>query len=182
MKSIYFTRLLSVFVLLLGLTVSLEAQNGKPKSPPATAAHTVGDLNITVNYNAPSIRGREVWGALVPHGKVWRTGANKATTFEVNKDVLINGKSLSAGKYALFTIPNKGEWTFIFNKEPDQWGAYNYDKGKDALRIKVKTGAAPSFTETMAFKVGDNDEKVGVVSFVWENLKASFNVEDTAQK
>jgi len=182
MKSIYFTRFLFAAILLVGLTFSAEAQTGKPKSPPVTASHTVADLTIDINYNAPSVRGREVWGSLVPNGKVWRTGANSATTFSVNKDVLINGKALAAGKYALFTIPGDGEWTVIFNKEANQWGAYSYDAGQDALRITTKTGKAPDFTEQMTFKVGDNDENIGVVSFLWENLQTSFNVSTTANQ
>lgn len=176
MKSLSFTRFLFAAILMIGLAFTTEAQTGKPKSPPVTASHTVGDLTIDINYNAPSVRGREVWGSLVPNGKVWRTGANSATTFSVNKDVVVGGEKLSAGKYALFTIPGDGEWTIIFNKEADQWGAYSYDKGKDALRITTKTGKAPEFTEQMTFQVSDNDENVGVVSFMWENLKTSFDV------
>jgi len=175
MKSISITRFLLAAILMIGFTFAADAQN-KPKSPPVTASHTIGDLTIDIDYNAPSVRGREVWGSLVPNGKVWRTGANSATTFAVNKDVLINGEKLTAGKYSLFTIPNDGEWTIIFNKEADQWGAYSYDDGKDALRITTKTGKAPEFTEQMTFQVNDNDEDVGVVTFMWENLKTNFNV------
>ncbi len=176
MKPIYFTRFLFAAILLVGLTFSAQAQKGKPKSPPATASHTIAGLTIDINYNAPSVRGRKVWGELVPNGKVWRTGANSATTFTVDKDVLINGQALAAGTYALFTIPNDGEWTIIFNKEANQWGAYSYDSGKDALRITAKTGTAAAFTEQMTFKVSDNDDAIGIVSFVWENLQTSFNV------
>lgn len=176
MKPIFVTRFLLAALFCFGLTFSLDAQSGKPKSPPSSADYTVGDLTISINYNAPSVRGREVWGNLVAYDKIWRTGANSATTFEVNKDVQINGKALKAGKYALFTIPGKSEWTIIFNKEPNQWGAYSYDAGQDALRITTMAGKAPEFTEQMTFKVGDNDEDVGVVDFLWENLKTSFNV------
>lgn len=182
MKSISFTRFLFAAILFLGLSFSAQAQTGKPKSPPVTASHTIAGLTIDINYNAPSVRGREVWGTLVPNGKVWRTGANGATTFSVNKDVLINGKALTAGKYALFTIPGDGEWTIIFNKDASQWGAYSYDSEKDALRITTKTGKTLEFTEQMTFKVGDNDENIGVVSFLWENLQTSFNVSTANQK
>lgn len=175
MKSLSITRFLFAALFLIGFAFTAEAQN-KPKSPPKTASHTIGDLTIDINYNAPSVRGRKIWGGLESYGKVWRTGANSATTFEVNQDVLINGEKLAAGKYALFTIPTEGDWTIIFNKEANQWGAYSYDESKDALRIKVKTGKAPEFTEQMTFLVGDNDEDVGVVSFMWENLKTNFNV------
>lgn len=182
MKSLSFTRFLFAAILMFSLTFTAEAQSGKPKSPPVAATHTIGDLKIDVNYNAPSVRGRSVWGKLVPYGKVWRTGANSATTFEVNQDVLINGEKLAAGKYALFTIPSADEWTIIFNKEANQWGAYSYDKGQDALRITTKTGATQEMVEQMTFEVGDNDENIGVVSFMWENLKTSFSVSVAAEK
>lgn len=182
MKSLSFTRLLFAAILIIGLAFTANAQSGKPKSPPASASHSIGDLKIDINYNAPSVRGRAVWGALVPFGKVWRTGANSATTFEVNQDVLINGEKLAAGKYALFTIPTDGDWTIIFNKEANQWGAYSYDKSQDALRITTKTGKTQGLVEQMAFEVTDNDENIGVVSFMWENLKTSFNVSVGAEK
>ncbi len=182
MKSLSFTRFLFAAILMVSLAFTANAQSGKPKSPPATASHSIGDLKIDINYNAPSVRGRDVWGALVPYGKVWRTGANSATTFEVNQDVLINGETLAAGKYALFTIPGDGKWTIIFNKEANQWGAYSYDKGQDALRITTKTGATQGLVEQMTFEVGDNDENIGVVTFMWEHLKWSFNVSTDAMK
>jgi len=182
MKSLSFSRFLFAAILMVSVAFAANAQSGKPKSPPVTASHSIGDLKIDVNYNAPSVRGRTVWGALVPLGKIWRTGANSATTFEVNQDVLINGEALAAGKYSLFTIPSDGEWTIIFNKEANQWGAYSYDKGQDALRITTKTGATQALVEQMTFEVGDNDENVGVVSFMWENLKTSFNVSVGAEK
>lgn len=182
MKSLSFTRFLFATILMLGVTFMATAQSGKPKSPPVTATHAIGDLKIDINYNAPSAKGRDLWGALVPFGKIWRTGANSATTFEVNQEVLINGKTLAAGKYALFTIPSDGEWTIIFNKEANQWGAYSYDKGQDALRITTKTGKTQELVEQMTFEVGDNDENVGVVSFMWGDLKTSFNVSVGAEK
>ena len=182
MKSLSFTRLLFAAILMVGLAFTANAQSGKPKSPPATASHSIGELKIDINYNAPSVRGRAVWGSLVPFGKVWRTGANSATTFEVSQDVLINGEKLAAGKYALFTIPTDGDWTIIFNKEANQWGAYSYDKGQDALRITTKTGKTQGLVEQMTFEVSDNDENIGVVSFMWENLKTSFNVSVGAEK
>ena len=126
-----------------------------------------------------SSRNKDLFEYRVPFivGKVTDSSQNKSVDLKQG-DVIqkINGKELKAGKYALFTIPGKTEWTIIFNKEPNQWGAYSYDAGQDALRITTKTGKAPEFTEQMTFKVGDNDEDVGVVDFLWENLKTSFNV------
>ena len=105
-------------------------------------------------------------------GKVWRTGANEATVFEVSKDVKIEGKDLPAGKYALFTIANEGEWTIIFNKNPKQWGAYDYKESEDALRVKVKPAKAEAFAEKMTFVVDKN----GTVSLLWGDRKVDFKV------
>ena len=105
-------------------------------------------------------------------GKVWRTGANKATVFEVNKDVKIEGKTLPAGKYSLFTINNGDEWTIIFNKTWDQWGAFNYKEADDALRVKVKGGKAKEFSEKMTFAIN----KKGTVSLMWGDKQADFKV------
>ena len=166
------SRFLLMVLLFLGLTVQAEAQSKKPKSPPQSAEATVGSLDIKVNYNAPSVRGREVWGELVPYGKVWRTGANSATTLEINQDVTIEGQKLAAGKYSIFTIPNNDKWTFIFNKEHDQWGAYNYNEGKDALRVDVQAGKSAEFTEQMLFDVTDE----GRIVFRWADLETGFDL------
>jgi Ni/Co efflux regulator RcnB len=142
-------------------------------SPAATTTGKSGDANITLTYAQPAVKGRKVWGELVPFDKVWRTGANDATTIEFSKDVTIEGQALKAGKYALFTIPTEGgEWTFIFNKTAKQWGSYSYKEADDALRVKVKSGKSASFTERMTFEVKDKK-----VVFSWENLSAAFKVE-----
>lgn len=165
-------RLLNI-VMLLTLTsygITACAQNAKP-SPAVTATGKSGNANITINYGAPSVKGRKVWGELVPYGKVWRTGANDATTFEVDADVKIEGQTLAKGKYALFTIPEANEWTIIFNKNPKQWGAYSYKQEEDVLRVKVKPGASASFNEVLKYEVSG-----GKVNIHWENLAVSFSV------
>ena len=106
-------------------------------SPKATVVQTVGLTDVTITYSRPGVKGRTIWGDLVPYDKVWRTGANEATTFQVSQDVKINGQALPAGTYSLHTIPGKTQWTVIFNKTADQWGSYDYDQTKDALRIQV---------------------------------------------
>ena len=171
MKSIYFSRFLIAALLLVSFSFTADAQK-KPKSPPKSVSQEIGDLKIDINYNAPYVKGRKIWGDLVPTGQVWRTGANSATTFEINKAVSINGEQLAAGKYALFTIPNGEEWTFIFNKQAEQWGAYKYKEAQDALRVTAVPSAAAEFTEQMAFDV----DAAGVVSLMWENLQVSFTV------
>jgi hypothetical protein len=164
---------LTAFSLVVGGGL-LKAQNPSQRpSPAATATGSIGKTDVTINYSQPGVKERKIWGELVPYGKVWRTGANEATTFEVSTDVMIEGKSLAAGKYALFTIPTENEWTFIFNGVANQSGMdYEKNKAKDALQVKVKPGKAPEFTERMTFSV---DAK-GMVNLTWENLQVGFTV------
>src|SRR5690606_18967504 len=128
---------------------NVNAQQKKPVlSPPATATETLKNGTVsTINYAQPAVNDRKIGDKIAPYGKVWRTGANAATQFEVSKDVKIHGSALPAGKYALFTIPGEKEWTIILNKTWDQWGAYKYDENQDALRFTVKAAKAKEFTE-----------------------------------
>jgi hypothetical protein len=158
------------------VTISVKAQDDKSKrpSPPAKSTETIASgAVITIDYSQPSVKGREIGKEIAPYGKVWRTGANEATVFEVSKDVKVEGKALAAGKYGLFSIPNKEEWVIIFNKSPNQWGAYKYAEADDVLRIKVKPTKAPQFTERMTFTV----DKSGKVALLWGNEQVAFNVQ-----
>jgi Protein of unknown function (DUF2911) len=159
--------------LLLTLTVSAQdPKKGPAPSPAAVAEGKIEGKSIVINYAQPAVKGRKIWGDLVPFGKVWRTGANNATTITFINDVKIEGQALKAGKYAIFTIPNADEWTIIFNGKTDQWGAYSYSDKDDVLRVKVKSGKAAAFTERMTFTV---DTKM--VNLSWENLAVGFKVE-----
>lgn len=143
------------------------------KSPRTSVSENVGSGKVTIDYSQPSVKGREVWGKLVPYDAVWRTGADKATTIEFTKDATIEGKKVAAGKYSLFTIPTKsGEWTIIINKTADQWGAYDYKQADDILRVTVKSKKVDIMTEKMSFTIS----KEGVVTFAWEKLNVSFTV------
>ena len=164
-------RILSLVpVLVLLLSVTACAQNQTKPSPPASAELKAGDATIKINYSAPSVKGREIWGKLVPYGEVWRTGANEATVFETDKDIKVEGKTLAAGKYSLFTIPGEKEWVIIFNKNPKQWGAYSYKSAEDVLRVTV-TPTAAEMTETLKI-----DGANGKVTISWEKLAVAFNV------
>jgi hypothetical protein len=157
------------------VTISSQAQDDKSKrpSPPAKVTETTNSGTvITIDYSQPAVKGREIGKDIAPYGKVWRTGANEATVFEVSKDVKVEGKVLPAGKYGLFTVPDKDEWVIIFNKTPNQWGAYKYAETDDALRVKVKAGKAPKFTERMTFTV----DKSGKVALLWGDAEVDFNV------
>jgi len=150
----------SAAMVVAAMTISVSAfgqDAKKPASPAMTATGKIKDANITIAYSSPSVKERKVWGELVPYNKVWRAGANDATTFETSKDITVQGKKLPAGKYSFFLIPKEsGTWTAVFNKEPKQWGAYKYEESKDALRVDVRTKPLSATQETLMYKVGSN--------------------------
>ncbi|SHJ51368.1 Protein of unknown function [Hymenobacter daecheongensis DSM 21074] len=169
--------LFAALLLLAGHTYAQDKKmpedKSKRPSPPATVTTTVGTTTVTIDYSRPSVKGRKVFGGeLVPYNAVWRTGANEATTFSVDKAVKIEGQALPAGKYALFTIPSATEWTIIFNKTANQWGAYEYDQKQDALRVKVKAQKTAAPVEQFTITA----DKSGKVNLMWENTQASFMV------
>ncbi|MFN8587869.1 MAG: DUF2911 domain-containing protein [Candidatus Eisenbacteria bacterium] len=112
-------------------------------SPNATVTQTIGITDLTVTYSRPGVKGRTVWGDIVPMDKPWRAGANEATRFTTTDEITFGGQKLAAGTYALIAIPGKDEWTIALNSEKELWGAYEYKPEKDVLRVKVKPEAAP---------------------------------------
>jgi hypothetical protein len=174
MKKLFTLALVAVGLVTSVATRAQDEDKSKRPSPPAKVTETTtGGTTITIDYSQPAVKGRTIGKEIAPYGEVWRTGANEATTFEVSKDVKINGQALSAGKYALFTIPNEKEWVIILNKTAQQWGAYKYDQAQDALRVTVKPGKAKSFTERMTFTIS----KAGKVSLLWGNVQVDFTVQ-----
>ncbi|MFY1046126.1 DUF2911 domain-containing protein [Chryseobacterium sp. GP-SGM7] len=154
------TMIKSATMVIAAMTISINSfaqETKKPASPPMTATGKIKDANITIAYSSPSVKGRTIWGGLEAYNKVWRAGANEATTFETDKDITVQGKKLPAGKYSFFLIPKEsGTWTAIFNKESKQWGAYKYQEAQDALRVDVKTKALPTTQETLVYKINKN--------------------------
>ena len=143
---------------------------------------TVGFTDITVTYSRPGVKGRQIWGALVPYDKVWRSGANEATTIAFSDDVTINGQPLPKGTYSLHTIPGKDEWTIVFNNTANQWGSFSYDPAKDALRVKAKSQSAP-FAEWLTYEFPQVSPDQATVAIHWENLSVPFMVNtNTTQK
>lgn len=199
---------LLLIVLVAAVAVSSQVRPPTPRgSQKATVSQTLGTTEVSVTYSRPAIFGRKVYGdwpkptsgeatldngndrpkdaPLVPWGHIWRTGANEATLFSVNDDVLINGQPLAAGKYSLHTIPGKdGEWTIIFNSDEGQWGSFSYDSKKDVLRVKAKAEWLAASSELLTFdidpdvpaKLGDVASK-GTVVLRWEKLRLPFTVE-----
>jgi hypothetical protein len=162
----------------LFMTSLIFAQQDKSKraSPPETAKGTVAGANITIDYSSPAVKGRKIWGDLVPYDKVWRLGANEATIFETSKDIMVEGKKLPAGKYSLYAIPGEHEWTFIFNSKTGQWGikmdgSTTEDPANDVLRVTAKPAKSSSFNERMKFVV----DKKGF-TLEWENLKVPVSI------
>jgi len=158
--------------MLMSIASFAQMDKSERKSPPAKEVQEVGDATITINYSQPSVRGRDIFGGLVPYNEVWRTGANEATTFETDKDIMVNGKKLPAGKYALFTIPNDDEWIIIFNKKHEQWGAYDYTSEDDVLRITAKPEKNKP-TEKMKFVITPE----GMIHLDWDETRVPFSVE-----
>ncbi len=142
-------------------------------SPYASVTQTVGVNEISISYHRPGVKGREIWGKLVPFGQVWRAGANNATMFSFSDDVQINGVTLKAGKYSFFTIPNEKEWTIIFNSHADQWGAYNYDSSKNVVAFSVPAAAAPH-EEWLSYGFSDLASGSATVTLRWEKVAVSF--------
>ncbi|MES3630650.1 MAG: DUF2911 domain-containing protein [Longimonas sp.] len=142
--------------LLFTISLSAHAQErstDEPRvSPNAEVHQTIGTTDVQVTYGRPSVRGRTIFGDLVPYGEVWRTGANEATTITFANDMHVEGERVEAGTYALFTIPADDDtWTLVLNAVANQWGAYNYDAEEDVLRTDVMPYEADTFREQMSF-------------------------------
>ncbi|WCT11249.1 DUF2911 domain-containing protein [Mucilaginibacter jinjuensis] len=150
-----------------------SAQTATPRPSPADTvkATTKNGVAIEVAYSQPAVKGRTIGTDIAPYGKVWRTGANEATTISFNKNVTLEGKALPAGKYSLYTIPGEKEWVIIINKIAMQSGT-QYTESADVMRVTVKTGKADAFTERLKFII----DASGKVSFVWGDKKVSFVV------
>ena len=171
-------KLFLLTILLCVLSVGAFAQLNLPReSNRAAISQTIGDTVVSIVYHRPNVKARKVFGGeLVPYGKVWRTGANEATTFEISNDVKINGQVLPKGKYSLHSIPTETEWTIIFNKTADQWGSYEYDAKQDALRVTAKPQTA-GFHETMGLEFENIKGSTADVVIVWDKLKVPFTID-----
>ena len=145
-------------------------------SPNSTLTQTVGLTDIIIKYSRPGVKGRQIWGALVPYDQVWRTGANEATTINFSDDVDINGQKLGKGTYALFTIPGRDSWQIVFNSQAEQWGAFTHDKAKDVLTVTAKPEKA-EFREWMEFEIPEMTTDTAKVVLRWENLAVPFTVD-----
>ena len=146
----------------------------KVLSPHQSAMTMIGDAHIHIDYSSPGVRSRIIFGGLLAYDMVWQAGAHKATWLETNKDLIIDGKTLVAGKYGFFTIPSKDEWTIIFNTNWNQQGKDEYDSKDDVLRFKVKPIISEMTTEHLTYKIKKTDENEGTISLAWEKVFINF--------
>ena len=169
------SRTLSVAVMVVVLAAGVIAQQ-PPASPPGTATFTFSDgKTITINYSRPSMRGRKIFGELVPYGQVWRTGANAATTLKTDANLTIGGASVPAGTYTLYTIPTEKKWTLIINKETGQWGT-KYDEKQDFARVEMKTSKNASPTEQFTISFDQTNANAAVLKLDWADTTAKVDV------
>ena len=163
-------KLIALF-LISTFTLNFTLAQKNRASPKESTKGKIDQLDVTIVYGSPSVKGRVIWGELVPFDKIWRAGANEATTFEFSKDVEIENKKLPAGKYSFFIIPNMEKSTLIFNNDANQWGAYNYNIDKDQLRVDVKPSISSDEIEKLVYEIDQSN-----ILLKWSNWGISFDV------
>ncbi len=170
-------RKLSLFVAALCLSAQLTtAQLRLPQpSPGASVMQTIGVTDITINYSRPALKGRDVFGTVVPYGQLWRTGANGATKFTATTDVMVEGQKLPAGSYSLFSIPTQSEWTLIFNKNTTA-STDQYKQEEDALRVKITPSMTAEKLENFVIGFTDMTDSTARLNIMWANVKAGANL------
>lgn len=161
----------SLFAFAMAVFTVLSVNAQEKASPARTASGTAAGSEITINYSSPAVKGRVIWGDLVPMGEVWRAGADDATTFTTSKDITVQGQKLPAGTYSFFVIPGEYESTFIFNKVAKQWGSYSYDAKEDALRVSVPSEQTSTMEENLVYEINSDSFEIR-----WEYGKAKAKI------
>ncbi|MDP0501535.1 MAG: DUF2911 domain-containing protein [Verrucomicrobiota bacterium JB022] len=170
-KPLYFFALAA-----LALPLNVSAQQQPPKSPAAEIEQMVGFTEIDVSYARPSARDRDIYGALVPYGEVWRAGANASTKVSFSRPVKVGDVKLAAGVYSLFAIPGKDEWTIIFNKDTAAWGAYRYDESMDVARVTAEPVKIEPFVETFTIGFDGLKDDSAMMYLDWANTRVAFPI------
>lgn len=174
MKQFFLIALVGLFSL-NALNSCAQADKSKRPSPPAVATQKIGETTISINYSQPSVKGRTIGTNLEPmDNKVWRAGANEATVFETDQDILVAGKLLPKGKYGFFTLVKAGTWTVIFNKTWDQWGSGKYKEKEDMLRVEASNNTSSNFSERLTYNIASD----GTVHILWGDRDISFSVQE----
>ena len=158
---------------------SLDAQIETPQPSPFTKIEQkVGLTDVTLEYSRPGMKGRKIFGHLVPYGKLWRTGANKNTMITFSDDVVVDGTTLKAGSYAIFVTPNESSWDVIFYNDTNNWGTpRNWDDSKVVAKTTVETYAMPMDVETWTISIDDLTNSSAQIGFIWENVYAGVKFE-----
>jgi hypothetical protein len=169
----------SLLLLLLAATFAVaQADKNSRPSPPATATVSFADgKTVTIAYSRPSVKGRKIMGELVPYGKVWRTGANEATSFVTTADLSIGGTTVPAGKYTLYSLPGENSWKLIVNKETGQWGT-KYDEKQDLARIDMKVSKTSAPVEQFTISLDKTGANAATLKLEWENTSASVEIKE----
>jgi len=176
MKKTFQLKAIAGFVVALLISTVSFAQKKAPLSPRDSVSGTVHGAHISINYGAPSVRGRKIFGGLEAYGKIWRAGANEATFFTTDKDIMVEGKKLPAGRYSFFATPGEKEWTVIFNSasDPKMWGinqkGANDDPAKDVVVAKVTAKTVP-MTERLKYVITKNGFEL-----VWETTSVPVTI------
>ena len=161
------------------ITLQLHAQIDTPQpSPLSTVSQRVGMTDVTVTYSRPSMKGRAIYGDLVPYDQLWRTGANQATKISFSDTMEVAGKKVPGGEYALFTIPGEQEWTIILNKNTEQGGTGSYKESEDALRFEVAPITTKENYETFTIAFSDISQTSASLNILWEDTRVQFPIED----
>jgi hypothetical protein len=172
-----YERLLLFLLLTLPLFTCAQLAVQPRISPLSIATARFKDSYLKITYSQPHKQHRELFGALVPYGQVWRTGANEATEITLTKDILVEGQKLKAGTYSIFTIPNQTTWTIIFNNDLGLWGSYNYNQKTDALRFDVPSEVLiQTVYEPFTILIDQKTDKA-TLSLLWDKTKVSFSIQ-----
>jgi hypothetical protein len=163
-------KIIGLLLIFIATTNFALGQKAKA-SPRENVTGKINTATLSIDYGSPSVKGRKIWGALVPFDKIWRAGANEATTFQTDKDLIVEGKKLPSGKYSLFIIPNEKKCIVIFNKKSNQWGAYSYSQDLDQLRVEVSQKIESKSTEKLLFLVKNN-----VVALLWDDWEIALEI------
>ncbi len=160
-----------------GVVIEKQAKEDTLKgSLKAYVKGKVGDAEIKITYHSPAVRGRIVWGGLIPFDKVWVTGAHMATTLEINKDFEVDGKNIPAGKYAIFTIPGKQTWTFIINKNWQQHLADEYDAKDDVVRVIIEPEIEEPHQDRLRYSIEEESDSESEIVMYWEKMELSLPI------
>lgn len=158
-------------------TTTTTTTTSGQKSIPSETSKQVGNTTIKIAYTAPAVRGRVIWGELVPYNKIWVTGAHNATSLEIGKDFRIGNKTIPAGKYALFTIPGKDQWTVIINKNWNQHQADKYKESEDMVRLEVEPQTTDQSVERLKYEIDQTGDRTANVVISWEKIRIPFSIE-----